>query len=200
MAPSLSNSSNVWSTTQPGREPGRSILFTTTMALCPSASALRVTKRVWGMGPSTASTSSSTPSTIDSTRSTSPPKSAWPGRVHDVDAGAAVLDGAVLRQDGDAALTLDVVRVHDPLHHLFVGGEGAGLPEEAVDQGGFAMVDVRDDRDVANGTVHGAALGLAPGETAGVKKGCAGYQIRPQDAPKARMRVFHPRNLRESTR
>ena len=79
VAPSLSNSSKVWSTTQPARAPGRSILLTTTMALRPSASALRVTKRVCGIGPSTASTSSSTPSTIDSTRSTSPPKSAWPG-------------------------------------------------------------------------------------------------------------------------
>ena len=49
------------------------------MGLRPSASALRVTKRVCGIGPSTASTSSSTRSTIDSTRSTSPPKSAWPG-------------------------------------------------------------------------------------------------------------------------
>ena len=48
--------SNVWSTTQPGRDPGRSILLTTTIALCPSASALRVTKRVCGIGPSTAST------------------------------------------------------------------------------------------------------------------------------------------------
>jgi hypothetical protein len=35
-----------------------------------------VTKRVCGIGPSTASTSKSTESTIDSTRSTSPPKSA----------------------------------------------------------------------------------------------------------------------------
>ena len=37
------------------------------------------TKRVCGMGPSKASTSSRTPSAIFSTRSTSPPKSAWPG-------------------------------------------------------------------------------------------------------------------------
>src|SRR5258708_1632537 len=79
VAPSLSNRSKVWSTTQPGREPGRSILFTTTMALWPSPRALRVTKRVCGIGPSTASTRISTPSTIDRTRSTSPPKSAWPG-------------------------------------------------------------------------------------------------------------------------
>ncbi len=79
VAPSLSNSSNVWLTTQSGRAPSRSTLFTTTMGFSPRASALRVTKRVCGIGPSTASTSSSTPSTMPSTRSTSPPKSAWPG-------------------------------------------------------------------------------------------------------------------------
>ena len=79
LAPSLSNRSKVWSTTHAGRLPGRSILLTTTMAFRPWASALRVTKRVCGIGPSTASTSSNTPSTMDSTRSTSPPKSACPG-------------------------------------------------------------------------------------------------------------------------
>ena len=36
-------------------------------------------ERERGIGPSNASTSSSTPLTILSTRSTSPPKSAWPG-------------------------------------------------------------------------------------------------------------------------
>ena len=44
-----------------------------------SSSAFCSTKRVCGIGPSKLSTSSSTPSTIFSTRSTSPPKSAWPG-------------------------------------------------------------------------------------------------------------------------
>ena len=77
------------------------------------------------------------------------------GRIDDVDAGAAVLDGAVLRQDGDAALTLDVVRVHDPLGDLLVRGEGAGLLQQAVDQRGLAVVDVGDDGDVANRAVHG---------------------------------------------
>ena len=51
----------------------------TTIGRNPRASAFWVTKRVWGMGPSTASTRSSTESTMDRTRSTSPPKSAWPG-------------------------------------------------------------------------------------------------------------------------
>ena len=46
LAPSLSKSSNVWFTTQSGRAPGRSTLLTTTIGFKPSASALRVTKRV----------------------------------------------------------------------------------------------------------------------------------------------------------
>ena len=65
--------------TQSGRAPGRSILLTTTIGLKPIANAFWVTKRVCGIGPSIASTRISTESTIDSTRSTSPPKSAWPG-------------------------------------------------------------------------------------------------------------------------
>lgn len=62
--------------TQSGRAPGRSILFTTTIGRSPALKAFWVTKRVCGMGPSWASTTSSTESTIDITRSTSPPKSA----------------------------------------------------------------------------------------------------------------------------
>ena len=77
--------------------------------------------------------------------------------VDDVDAGAAVIDGAVLGEDGDAALALQVVRVHHALADALVSGEGAGLLEQAVDQRGLAVVDVRDDRDVADGAggAHG---------------------------------------------
>jgi hypothetical protein len=53
--------------------------LTTTIGLKPIANAFWVTKRVCGIGPSIASTRISTESTIDNTRSTSPPKSAWPG-------------------------------------------------------------------------------------------------------------------------
>ena len=58
---------------------GLSILLTTAMTCLPSANAFFSTKRVCGIHPSNASTSSSTLSTIVSTRSTSPPKSACPG-------------------------------------------------------------------------------------------------------------------------
>ena len=74
-----SSRSVVSATTSVMRASGRSTLFTTTMTGSFAASALRSTKRVWGSGPSDASTSRTTPSTIDRPRSTSPPKSAWPG-------------------------------------------------------------------------------------------------------------------------
>ena len=45
----------------------------------PIFSAFETTNLVCGIGPSAASTSTMTPSTIDRMRSTSPPKSAWPG-------------------------------------------------------------------------------------------------------------------------
>ena len=86
------------------------------------------------MQPSAASTSSRTPLTIFSTRSTSPPKSAWPGGVDDVDLDAVVLAGAVLGQNRDAALTLDVAGVHDALGHLLVGTESTGLLQHLVDR------------------------------------------------------------------
>ena len=58
---------------------GRSALLTITIGRSPKLSARMSTYRVCGIGPSLASTSSSTESTMLSTRSTSPLKSAWPG-------------------------------------------------------------------------------------------------------------------------
>ena len=78
-----------------------------------------------------------------------------PGSIDDIDAGAAVLDRAVLGEDGDAALALDVVGVHDALADLLVGGEGARLLEQAVHQRGLAVIDMGDDGDVADGALHG---------------------------------------------
>ncbi|COY34284.1 Uncharacterised protein [Mycobacterium tuberculosis] len=74
-----SNRSWLASTTSAMRASGRSVLLTTRITGKWAASALRRTNRVCGNGPSEASTSSSTPSTMDSPRSTSPPKSACPG-------------------------------------------------------------------------------------------------------------------------
>ena len=54
-----------------------------------------------------------------------------------------------MRLDGDAALTLEVHRVEDLRLHL-ARLKRAGELEEAIRQGRLAMVDVRDDREIAD--------------------------------------------------
>ena len=82
------------------------------------------------------------------------------GGVDDVDAGAAPDHRGTLGEDGDAALALQDVAVERALGHHLVVTERAGLAEELVDQGGLAVVDMGDDRDVAN--LHGG-LGCGDG-------------------------------------
>ncbi len=48
------------------------------------------------------------------------------------------------------------LRIHRPFRDRLVFAECAGLFKKFVDQGGFAVVDVRDDRDIAQ--VHNDAF------------------------------------------
>jgi hypothetical protein len=73
------------------------------------------TNRVCGIVPSKASTTSSTPSTIFITRSTSPPKSAWPGVSRMLIWYVTVLNGRVLGEDGDPTFTFNGVGIHCPI-------------------------------------------------------------------------------------
>ena len=59
------------------------------------------------------------------------------------------MDGGVLGQDRDAALALELVAVHRALGDALVGAERAALVQQRVDQRRLAVVDVRDDGDVA---------------------------------------------------
>ena len=77
------------------------------------------------------------------------------GRVDDVERHVAVADRRVLGEDRDALLALEVVRVHDPLVDVLVGAERARLPEQGVDERGLAVVDVGDDRHVAQIVARG---------------------------------------------
>src|SRR5207342_2947667 len=79
VASSAANRSKTSLRTCVGRASERSTLLMTTMGLRPIFSALETTNLVCGSGPSAASTSTSAPSTMFKIRSTSPPKSAWPG-------------------------------------------------------------------------------------------------------------------------
>jgi hypothetical protein len=71
-------------------------------------------------------------------------------RVHDVDLDPVKPHARDLGQDGDTALALQVVRVHDPIHMFFVSAENAALIEHGVDESGLAVIDVGDDGDVAD--------------------------------------------------
>jgi hypothetical protein len=64
-------------------------------------------------------------------------------------ARAPPLDGGAFGEDGDAALALEVARIHGALGDALIVAEGAALLQEPVDQGRLAVVDMRDDRDVA---------------------------------------------------
>jgi hypothetical protein len=73
------------------------------------------------------------------------------GRVDDVDLVAVVVERGVLGEDGDAALALQIVGVHDAIGDGLVGAEGAALAKHGVDQRGLAVIDVGDDGDVEDG-------------------------------------------------
>src|ERR1044071_3370934 len=55
---------------------------------------------------------------------------------------------SAIDKNGDAPLALERDGIHDPLFYELVRAEDSRLAQHLVDQGGFAMVDVRDDRDV----------------------------------------------------
>jgi len=74
--------------------------------------------------------------------------------VDEVHLGAAPLHAGRLGENGDATLAFLVVVVHHALHYVLVRGEGAGLAQQFVDQRRFAVVNVRDDGDVANELVQ----------------------------------------------
>ena len=87
------------------------------------------------------------------------------GRVDDVQANPVVVDRSLLGENGDPLLALQVVGVHDPLHHDLVGAEGTGLAKHGVDEGGLAVVDVGDDGQISDIGASGRAGARGRGGT-----------------------------------
>ena len=70
-------------------------------------------------------------------------------RVDDIDLHVAVNDGGVLRHDRDALLALEVHRVQNPFTDVLVFTERSTLPQHRVHERGLAVVDVRNNGDIA---------------------------------------------------
>ncbi len=75
-------------------------------------------------------------------------------RIDDVDAVIAPGDRRVLGENGDAALALQIIRIHDPLLQVLARIERPGLPQQLIHERGFAVIDVRDDGDIAKFLSH----------------------------------------------
>ena len=106
------------------------------------------------------------------------------GRVDQVDDVVVPVEADVLGLDGDAPLALDVHRVEVLGAHV-AGLDGAGQLEDAVGQRRLAVVDVRDDREVADAVDggHGLSIGRSDRGSAGRRPGAAAGTAGARTAP-----------------
>ena len=129
-----------------------------------------------------------------------------PGRVDQVELVALPGHPDRLGLDRDPALALEVHRVEHLLAHLALGDRVRQL-EDAVGERRLAVVDVRDDREVADAAlVHGVtSAGSAPAtrvasasrapRVRGTRRGTPGHRRRPRPRPTRPA----PRKLRPNT-
>ena len=137
-----------------GSAPGRSILLRTGMISSPASSARNRFDSVCAWMPCDASTTRIAPSHAASERETSYVKSTWPGvsmrlSSYVLPSCARVVHPHGVELDRDAALALEVERVEHLLLHLALLERARGL-DQPVGQRGLAVIDVRDDAEVAD--------------------------------------------------
>ena len=77
-----------------------------------------------------------------------------PRGVDDVNVNAFVFNGAVLGKNRDAAFLFQRVAVHHAFVDLLVAAESARALQKLVDHGRLAVVNVRNDGNVANCSSH----------------------------------------------
>ncbi len=110
-----------------------------------------------------------------------------PRSVHDVELHTSVAHRGVLRQDGDPLLALEIHRVHHALIDLLIGAEHSRLPQHPVYERRLAVVDVSDDREVAEVGAR-EHMGRTP------KKGTANAVVRKSTGSNARRSLQPPPN------
>ncbi|OPZ78303.1 MAG: hypothetical protein BWY77_01536 [bacterium ADurb.Bin431] len=70
--------------------------------------------------------------------------------VENVDLDPLPADRAVFRRNRDAAFALEIHVIHDALLDLLVIAEEPALSKHLIDEGGFAVIDMGDDGDIAD--------------------------------------------------
>ena len=75
--------------------------------------------------------------------------------IHEIDAGALVVDLSCLGQDGDPAFPLLIVAVHHSIDDGLVRGEGTRVSQQRVDERRLSVIDVRNERDVTDRCTYG---------------------------------------------
>jgi hypothetical protein len=73
-----------------------------------------------------------------------------------------VKHSGVLREDRDALFALELVGVHGAVFEVRVRVEGVGLAKHCVDKSGLAVVNVCDDRHVAQVVASGDSHASSP--------------------------------------
>ena len=71
-------------------------------------------------------------------------------RIDDIDPRTLPFHRRGLGQNGNPALALQIIAVHRPLADSLIVPEKTRLFEQFIHQSGLAMINVRDDRDIAN--------------------------------------------------
>ena len=70
-------------------------------------------------------------------------------RIYNIDPYAFPFYRRGFGQYCNAAFTFKVIAVHRPLGHGLIGPKSAGLLQQFVDQCGFTMINMGDDRNIA---------------------------------------------------
>ena len=69
--------------------------------------------------------------------------------VNDIDLCIFINNCSVFGKNGNPSFPFNIAAVHDSFLYLLIGTEDTALSEQLIHQCGFAVVNVRDDRDVA---------------------------------------------------
>ncbi len=77
-----------------------------------------------------------------------------PGGINDIDVIVFPVDGGVFGENGNTTLALLIIGIHYPFDLFAAGLQRTGLLQEFINQCGLAMIDVRDNGDIANIFYH----------------------------------------------